>query len=190
MIIYVYIKRGINMAKSEKVKKPIYKKWWFYLVLILVVGAIGGALGDDEPTQKNDTPETSDKEEKPKEEPTVYRLNEAISYKDFDITLGNQREISGITGTVYTVFDVEIVSKKDNFSFFGNFQGVTDENEVVSDTIAFVSDDLGDPVTTAFTKKLDTNQKLKGYLAFDKSIAKLEVTSSSFSNKKITIDLD
>ena len=41
-------------------------------------------------------------------------------------------------------------------------------------TIAFVSDDLGDPVATAFTKTLDTDQKLRGYLAFDKEISKLK----------------
>ncbi len=182
------------MAKKEKVKKPIYKKWWFYLILIVVIGGIGGALGDDEPTKKDDSPATSDKAETPKEEPkeeqTAFKLEETISYKDFDITIGNQREVSGITGDVYIVFDVEIVAKKDGFSFFGDFQGITDDNEVVSDTIAFVSDDLGDPVATAFTKKLDTDQKLRGYLAFDKEISKLEVTSSAFSNKKITIDLD
>lgn len=178
------------MAKKEKVKKPIYKKWWFYLILIVVIGGIGGALGDDEPTKKDDSPETSDKAETPKEEQTVFKLEETISYKDFDITIGNQREVSGITGDVYTIFDVDIIAKKDNFSFFGDFQGVTDDNEVVSDTIAFVSDDLGDPVATAFTKTLDTDQKLRGYLAFDKEISKLEVTSSAFSNKKITIDLD
>lgn len=182
------------MARKEKVKKPIYKKWWFYLIVIVVLAGIGGAFDDDEPTKKEDSPATSDKAETPKEEPkeeqTVFKLEETISYKDFDITIGNQREVSGITGDVYTIFDVDIIAKKDNFSFFGDFQGVTDDNEVVSDTIAFVSDDLGDPVATAFTKTLDTDQKLRGYLAFDKEISKLEVTSSAFSNKKITIDLD
>ena len=31
---------------SEKVKKPIYKKWWFWLILIVVVIAIAGSQGE------------------------------------------------------------------------------------------------------------------------------------------------
>ncbi|MEK5417313.1 hypothetical protein BSK49_19185 [Paenibacillus odorifer] len=39
-------------------KKPIYKKWWFWLVLILVIGWIGSLGEDKEPTTLTD-PEPS-----------------------------------------------------------------------------------------------------------------------------------
>lgn len=172
---------------KQKVKKPIYKKWWFYLILVLFVGAIASGSGDDTPKSggQTDTGKETEKEEK-----TVFKLDEVISYKDFDLIVSNQREVKGLGSDVYTVFDVEVISKKDGFSFFGDFQGVNSDNEVISNTIAFVSDDLGDPVSIAFTKTLDTDQKLKGYVAFDKPISKLELMSSAFSNKKITIELD
>ena len=60
-------------------------------------------------------------------------MDEVISYKDFDLTFTNQRNINGITDSKYIVLDVTIVSKKDNFTFFGDIQGVTDDNEVVDD---------------------------------------------------------
>lgn len=180
---------------ENKIKKPFYKKWWFFLIVaVVLIGAFAGS-GDDTPKQDKN-PDTAQKEDPKKEEPkkeeekTTYTLNEVISYKDFDITISNQRDVSGITGDSYILFDVEVVSKKDGFSFFGDFQGVTADNEVVDDTIAFVSDDLGDPISIAFTKTLDTDQKVKGYLAFDKEIDKLELSSNLFSSKKITIDLD
>lgn len=176
---------------KEKVKKPIYKKWWLYLILVIVIGGIGSAMGDDTPKTGGQADTSNKQEEKPKEEAkTEFSLGEVISYKDFDLVISDKREIAGITGDEYTIFDVIVTSKKDGFSFFGDFQGVSAENEVISNTIAFVSEDLGDPISIAFTKSLDTDQKAKGYLAFDKPITKLEITSSAFSKKKITIDLD
>lgn len=174
-------------------KKPFYKKWWFYLILVLVIGGIGSTLGDDEPNSGGQA-DSSEKDEDtsketPKEEKSTFSLGEIISYKDFDLIITNQREVEGFTDGKYIVFDVEVISKEDNFTFFGTFQGVTEDNEVVSDTIPFVEDDLGDPITISFTKSLDKEQKAKGYLAFDKTISKIEVSSSFFSNKKITVNL-
>ena len=89
-----------------------------------------------------------------------------------------------------SVLDVTITSKKDNFNFFGDIQGVTDDNEVVGDTIAFVEEDLGDPITTAWTKTLNEGQKATGYLSFDKEIQRIEIRSSFFSNDVISVVLD
>lgn len=32
------------MAKKEKVQKPLYKKWWFWVVAVSLVGAVGTGL--------------------------------------------------------------------------------------------------------------------------------------------------
>lgn len=34
------------MEKKEKVQKPIYKKWWFWLIILCVLGAVGNGLSD------------------------------------------------------------------------------------------------------------------------------------------------
>lgn len=40
------------MKKKENVKKPLYKKWWFWVIVVLVLGAIGAGLSDDEPSEQ------------------------------------------------------------------------------------------------------------------------------------------
>lgn len=40
---------------GAKIKKPIYKKWWFWLLIVIVVVAIGSASGSDE-GNTNDKP--------------------------------------------------------------------------------------------------------------------------------------
>lgn len=40
------------MAKKEKVQKPLYKKWWFWVVAVSIVGAVGtGLFGGDKPVE-------------------------------------------------------------------------------------------------------------------------------------------
>lgn len=43
------------MDKKEKVKKPLYKKWWFWVIVVCLVGAIGNGLsggsGSDKPVE-------------------------------------------------------------------------------------------------------------------------------------------
>lgn len=39
-------------TKNEKAKKPIYKKWWFWLIVVLIVIGIAGSFGDDTSSQE------------------------------------------------------------------------------------------------------------------------------------------
>ena len=163
------------------------------ILVILLLAALGGVMGgDDKPSSGGEvsSKENVEKGKEKEEKKTEFKLDEVISYKDFDLTFTNQRNISGITDSEYIVLDVTVVSKKDNFTFFGDIQGVTDDNEVVDDTIAFVSENIGDPVATAWTKTLNKDQKVSGYVAFDKEISKIEVRGNLFSNDVITIIID
>lgn len=163
------------------------------ILVIILLAALGGVMGgDDKPSSGGDvsSKENVEKGKEKEEKKTEFKVDEVISYKDFDLTFTNQRNISGISDSEYIVLDVTVVSKKDNFTFFGDIQGVTDDNEVVDDTIAFVSEDIGDPVATAWTKKLNKDQKISGYVAFDKEISKIEVRGNLFSNDVITIIID
>ncbi len=40
---------------EEKTKKPIYKKWWFWVIVVLIVGAIGMGNSSDNTTSSTDT---------------------------------------------------------------------------------------------------------------------------------------
>lgn len=160
------------------------------ILVVVLLAAIGSATGgDDKPSSGGDiTSKGNSKVEQneKKEEKTEFSVDEVISYKDFDLTFTNQRNIN----SKYIVLDVTIVSKKDNFTFFGDIQGVTEDNEVVDNTILFAEDNIGDPITTAWTKKLNKGQKVSGYVAFDKEISKIEIRSNLFSNDVITLILD
>ena len=163
------------------------------ILVVVLLAAIGSAIGgDDKPSSGGDISSKGNskvEQNEKKEEKTEFSVDEVISYKDFDLTFTNQRNINSITNK-YIVLDVTIVSKKDNFTFFGDIQGVTEDNEVVDGTIAFVSDNIGDPIMTAWTKKLNKGQKVSGYVAFDKEISKIEIRSNLFSNDVITLILD
>ena len=163
------------------------------ILVVVLLAAIGSAIGgDDKPSSGGDISSKGNskvEQNKKKEEKTEFSVDEVISYKDFDLTFTNQRNINSITNK-YIVLDVTIVSKKDNFTFSGDIQGVTEDNEVVDGTIAFVSDNIGDPIMTAWTKKLNKGQKVSGYVAFDKEISKIEIRSNLFSNDVITLILD
>ena len=43
------------MPEGEKVKKPIYKKWWFWLIIIVVIIGIAGSSTNTTNTSSNDT---------------------------------------------------------------------------------------------------------------------------------------
>ncbi|MDD3840628.1 MAG: zinc ribbon domain-containing protein [Clostridia bacterium] len=166
------------------------------ILVIVLLAALSGVIGgDDKPSSGGDisskenskTEENVEKGKEKEEKKTEFKVDEVISYKDFDLIFTNQRNISGINDSEYIVLDVTVVSKKDNFNFFGDVQGVTDDNEVVDNTIAFVEEDLGDPITTAWTKTLNKHQKASGYVAFDKKINKIEIRSDLFSNDVISV---
>ena len=74
------------MTNHEEGKKPVYKKWWFWLIAIIVVFAIIGSNGENTNNTQTSTP-TSNTSESVKEEdniPTEYKnaLKKAESYSE------------------------------------------------------------------------------------------------------------
>ena len=47
----------------QKQKKPIYKKWWFWAIVIIIIGAIAGSQGVDNSTSQTSTPKGEQKQE-------------------------------------------------------------------------------------------------------------------------------
>ena len=62
---------------EQKAKKPIYKKWWFWVLLILVIGMIGNIVDPKKPEEKKEvssTVETSTEQEITSEEPEETKI--------------------------------------------------------------------------------------------------------------------
>lgn len=82
------------MAK-EKVKKPFYKKWWVWLLAIIVVIAIAGMSDEDGDDKEENSIETSGekdtkkekKKDKKKDEKKVYKIGDTVEFKNTKFTL-------------------------------------------------------------------------------------------------------
>lgn len=64
----------------DKKKKPIYKKWWFWVIIVIVIGAIGSNMGDDQ------TEKTSKTEENQKETKGKKAEDEVINYTKYQVS--------------------------------------------------------------------------------------------------------
>lgn len=100
------------MKNSSKQKKPIYKCWWFIsIIVVLIIGGIGSALGEDENAKPSDAKtasattaakETTKKSEVPAREGSVGKSSKDISTlaESFNVlnvrndTTGNWRYIT------------------------------------------------------------------------------------------------
>ncbi len=77
----------------EKQKKPFYKKWWFWVVVILVIGAIGSTIDEEDGTETaKQTEETQEatKETKETKKPTEPETEEdtepEITYTKYQVS--------------------------------------------------------------------------------------------------------
>lgn len=62
---------------EEKQKKPVYKKWWFWLIVILVIGAIGSSMGEEsDTTDKQVDKQVADSKESEAQEVTEETTEE------------------------------------------------------------------------------------------------------------------
>jgi len=61
---------------SEKAKKPIFKRWWFWLIVIIVIGAITSAGGKDKPRKEEPAVTTGEQTQGQPQEQTQERTQE------------------------------------------------------------------------------------------------------------------
>lgn len=103
-----------NVVKGAKVKKPIYKRWWFIaLVAVFVIGIIASG-GDDEGTAtgntstETETVENAGSEQKPEEpeEAIVVTADEILSaYVDNEVNANKvyKGKLVEVTGTLKSI---------------------------------------------------------------------------------------
>ena len=70
---------------AEMKKKPIYKKWWFWVIIVIVaIGIIGGSAGDKETSTDNSTDSSiSQSDDKTDNNQTDDKTNNKITVADF-----------------------------------------------------------------------------------------------------------
>ncbi len=77
---------------GAKVKKPLYKKWWIWLLALIVIGAIASGGGEKESKVTNTTSKTKT------EEAVVYKIGDALKTDKFEITVTNVKTTKSVGG--------------------------------------------------------------------------------------------
>ena len=86
---------GTEIAKSAKtcpscgakVKKPIYTKWWIWLIAVIIIGSAIGSTGDkSQPAPSNSTAKTEKNEE------IMYNIGDIVTTKNCEVTISNVSE--------------------------------------------------------------------------------------------------
>lgn len=93
------------MSKSEKVKKPFYKKVWFWVIAIIVIIAAASSGGTETPTssetatpaESKDTSKETTKESK--KEPEVAK----------QFAIGEEVKVGDLSYTVKTVEETDVI---------------------------------------------------------------------------------
>ena len=70
----------------EKEKKPIYKKWWFWVLIVLGIFIIAGMGGDNNTNTVKPSTETSETSSSTSNENTKVNVGEEVSTKEVKIT--------------------------------------------------------------------------------------------------------
>ena len=103
---------------EDKKNKPVYKKWWFWLVAFLVFGFYIGQTSDNE-ERTEDVEQEPEDEEKPKEEPTpdevikqkITELVEdesGVKINKIDVVENHSDDADGgYNALIHLVFDVK-----------------------------------------------------------------------------------
>ncbi|MGO4295855.1 DUF4352 domain-containing protein [Glutamicibacter sp. MCAF14] len=184
------------MAK-EKVKKPFYKKWWIWAIVVVVIFAFAQSGGDSETTastsadsQPSAKAEVAAKEDAPeKQEPAKEEVAEEKSYKIGDkVVVGdmeyviNGKETAAAVGPAafptkasgkFVLIDVTLKNNGNeavtvDSSFFKLQQG---EKTFEADTTGSMYANQGDDGidNSFFLQEVNPDSEITGKVAFDVS---------------------
>ncbi|NNV07114.1 DUF4352 domain-containing protein [Geobacillus sp. MMMUD3] len=159
----------------EKQKKPFYKRWWVWVLAVIIIGAIASGGGEDsEPA--NAEPKTEAKKEEPKkEEKTVAKIGQPLKVGDVTFTVygtstaksvGPEGLAHNAQGT-FLIIDVGVKNgAKEALTIDSSFfklkaGGAEYEADVTADT--FVNEVGG----SFFLKKINPGNEGKGKIVFD-----------------------
>lgn len=117
-----------------KEKKPIYKRVWFWILIVLVVGGIAGTLGGDDDTSTTTKVEGETQTEKPStdsqeaqetsEAPEEYKVGDTVSVDGYEITVNDVQYSDGEgystpeQGKQYVIMSITITNNTDEKESF------------------------------------------------------------------------
>lgn len=195
------------MVRVDKKKKPIYKKWWFWLVALLVFGFVVGQTSDNE-EQTEEVGQEQEDEEKAKEEPKEESKSEETEEVDKkeeeepqekEQTIDINKEIEFDIGNL--TLDIESVYVEGNtlsFGFWWNYWSSYDEAHFLMFAYPVVKQngkeleeiDEKDSLIRQTKKGVDSRVDLEYELEDDSPVEiKIKTTSDDPEEEVIEIDI-
>lgn len=186
------------MAEQETNKKPIYKKWWFWVIIILVLLGIAGGSGDTNNTNNSQTTLTSGSETSSNNSTSNTTNDPAKKYS---------------VGEIYEDGNVAIkfVALDENFKGYNQYATVKDGCKIIKAEFEFenlgTTDFLADSYSfncyadgydcesfwsvddSTFSSTLSTGKKAKGSVYFqvpvDATSISLEYELNMWTSEKV-----
>ncbi|UOQ44722.1 DUF4352 domain-containing protein [Halobacillus salinarum] len=179
------------MAKKEKVKKPFFKRIWFWVLAIIVIIAVAGNMGGEDTAstdhneaqaseKSSNTSEKKNSSDEKKNEEKIAKLGEKVevgkmTYTIKDTSIKDQVGPSALPTQANGKYLVLNVSVKNNGneavtvdgSYFKLMQG---EKTFEADTSASMSANQGEDGTiqnSFFMEQLNPGSEMSGKVVFD-----------------------
>ena len=143
-------------------KKSIFLKWWFWLILaVIVIALICSMCGKGESMpESSSVPESSMPESSSESAPTVYTIGDTVTVDGTEITLEAVTEYPGSKFNQPTEGNIFIISEF-------TIKNITDKDIIISSKMHFEAMADGSPVKQVFirSKEVDGKGQLDGTIA-------------------------
>ena len=178
---------------NTKEKKPVYKKVWFWILLVVIVGVIGAGSSQNGAKVVNSN-NSNQSSELQNAEKTEFKVGETIAFDGKEVTVkslernwtSSNQFIKANEGKEFVKANVSIVNKSNSELSFNTFDWkIEDANGAIEGPsfTASDSDSLG-------SGNLAVNGKKEGSVIFEVPIGssiKIHYQPLFWSNKKIVI---
>ena len=186
---------------GAKNKKPIYKKWWMWLIVLLVAFILIGSLGSGEKDKDSNTDSTPQSEttdnNKTDDTKEFYSVGEEVKLGDNILIINSVEKSNGSEwdkpkdGNEFVIVSVTIKnggSSEISYNPF-DFKMQNSQGQITDQAFTTINND-----TSLSSGKLAASGSVSGSIAFEQPTGDsglvLKYKSNIFSNKEIQVKLD
>ncbi len=183
---------------NTKQSKAWYKKWWVWVLIVIAIAGIGGAMGGKKDNTATNTGANTNSQTKKADEKTEFKVGETATFDDKSITVtdvqrnydtGNQFA-QPESGKEFVIVTVDIVNNSDKTLDYNTFEFKMQDTNGVQQSEAITALTEGKLNSGSLAK----GGKITGKLAYevpkdDAGLKLLYQNFSFFDNKAITFNL-
>lgn len=183
---------------GAKNKKPIYKKWWVWLLAVIVVASIAGGTGNSEPSNggasSNNTGSNDNVSEEVKE---FYAVGEEVKLGDNVLVVNSVEKSAGSewdkpkNGNEFVIVNVTIKnggSSEISYNPF-DFQMQNSQGQITDQAFTTINTD-----TALNSGSLASGGQVSGTIAFEGPVGDeglvLKYKANMFSSKEVKVKLN